>query len=119
MLSGMRPWFAARHPALRRQSPASETGMLIYQRYRSPFDRCVILIGDEFILRQRGEFGNCSAATLGRNTARSHALITNWPESRLHFQASGTFGRFSALVRPKPSTPRSIASAPSPGDGAG
>ena len=39
-------------------------GLLIYQRYRSPFDLCVIFIGDEFILRQRGEFGNCSAATL-------------------------------------------------------
>ena len=38
----------------------------------------------------------CLAATLGKNTEQSHALVTNRPESRLHFQASGTFGRFSA-----------------------
>jgi hypothetical protein len=36
------------------------------------------------------------AATLGRNTERSHALVTNSPESGLHFQASVTFGRFFA-----------------------
>ena len=37
----------------------------------------------------------CLAATLGKNTEQSHALVTNRPESRLHFQAS-PFGRFSA-----------------------
>ena len=36
------------------------------------------------------------AATLDKNTEQSHALVTKQPESRLHFQASGTFGRFSA-----------------------
>ena len=37
----------------------------------------------------------CLAATLGKNTEQGHALVTNRPESRLHFQAS-PFGRFSA-----------------------
>jgi hypothetical protein len=58
------------------------------------------------------------AATLGKNTEQSHALVTKRPESRLHFQAS-PFGRLYALVGPKLSTPRFIASAPSSSDEAG
>jgi hypothetical protein len=60
----------------------------------------------------------CLAATPGKNTEQSHALVTKRPESLLHFQAS-SFGRLYALVGPKLSTPRFIASAPSLSDEAG